>query len=71
MAVTNPVRINTVAGKIAAASASKTPPEFKAMAGSRIRPRTGRKPRKIGSHLALNPQTKGTKHPQASSTRSR
>src|SRR5215469_14507664 len=59
------------ANGIAPVSAMSTPSEFTARATSNERSRIGRNPRKTGSHLALNPQTNGTRKPQVSSTRNR
>ena len=50
-------------------NAASTPREFSATASNSTRPFTGRNPRKMGSHLALNPQTKGTRKPQVWRTR--
>jgi hypothetical protein len=44
--------------------AAITPAGFDATPRSSARPRTGHNPKKTGSHLALNPQTKGTRNPQ-------
>src|ERR1039457_3302030 len=71
MAATIPASSRNTAAIIQPASPAITPAEFTAAAASSTRPRTGRNPRKTGSHFALKPQTNGTRNPQVWSTRKR
>src|SRR5579859_5417727 len=53
------------------ANVRTTPAEFNASALKSTQGYFGSRPRNTGIHLALNPQTNGTKNPQAISTRYR
>src|SRR5215469_2164334 len=64
-----PARSSTLEKNIHPQSAASTPIEFRATARSSQDVRGARSPRKIGIHLALKPQTKGTRNPQVSSER--